>query len=62
MAPPAAGTDASRPKVIVVMPERERDLGTPRDDQFIVRVERRGPRGPEIDFELAEANDPRVTA
>ena len=50
------------PKVIVVMPERERDLGTPRDDQFIVRVERRGPRGPEIDFELVEAGDPRVTA
>ena len=50
------------PHVIVVLPDRERDLGTPREDQFIVRVERPGPRGMEIDFELAEADDPRVTA
>ena len=50
------------PRVIVVLPDRDTDLGTPRDDQFIVRVERQTARGIEIDFELAEAGDPRVSA
>ena len=48
------------PRVTVVTPDRERDLGVVRDDQFILPVESMTTRGREIDYELVEANDPRL--
>jgi len=39
----------------IVFPDRDKNLGQVRDDQFIVRVERMTPLGPEIDFAIADA-------
>jgi hypothetical protein len=45
---------------IVVLPDRDVDLGLVRDDQFIVPVQRMTARGPMVDFEVADADDSRV--
>ena len=47
---------------IVVLPDRDCDLGIVRDDQFIVPVQRMTARGPIVDFEVANADDLRVKA
>ncbi len=46
--------------VTVVTPVLERELGSPRDDQYILPVIRQTPRGPVRDFILVEADDPRL--
>lgn len=48
------------PQATLVFPDREKDLGVVRDDQFFVAVERMTPRGPELDFDLVSGDDPRV--
>lgn len=47
-------------RVIVILPEMDRDLGVVREDQFILPVHRASPNGPVLDYELVEANDPRL--
>lgn len=47
-------------RVTVVTPLLERDLGTARDDQFILPVLRHTTQGTLRDFELVEADDPRL--
>lgn len=47
-------------QLTVVLPDRDKALGKVREDQYVIPVERRGPRGVEIDFEVVEAGDPRV--
>lgn len=46
--------------VTVVMPDREKNLGIARADQFILPVHRQTPRGLELDYELVDANDVRL--
>lgn len=48
------------PRVIVVSPHVERDLGHARDDQYILPVLSQSARGPMRDFILVEADDPRL--
>jgi Fe-S-cluster containining protein len=45
-----AGSNAT-----VVFPDRDKNLGHVRDDQYIVRVERMTPVGLQLDFEVADA-------
>ena len=47
-------------RVTVVTPHLERDLGSVRDDQFILPVMTTTARGPLRDFVLVEADDPRL--
>lgn len=47
-------------RVTVVTPSLVRDLGPVRDDQFILPIVRRTPQGDQRDFELVEADDPRL--
>jgi hypothetical protein len=47
-------------RVIVILPDSERDLGPVREDQFILPVHRSTARGPALDYELVEADDPRL--
>lgn len=49
------------PRAVVILPQGERDLGVVREDQFILPVHRPTPRGPVLDYELVEADDPRIT-
>jgi hypothetical protein len=42
----------------IVFPDRDKNLGHVRDDQFIVPIERMTPLGREIDFEVADAPQP----
>jgi len=44
----------------LVLPDRDKDLGRVRDDQFIVSVEKKTLRGVEPDFAVVDADDPRV--
>ena len=46
--------------VTVVMPDRDKCLGTARADQFILLVQRQTARGVESDYELVDADDERV--
>lgn len=48
------------PRATLILPGADKDLGEVRDDQFIVPVERMTAAGPVADYEVAEANDPRV--
>jgi hypothetical protein len=48
------------PRLTVVLSNADKDLGEVRDDQYIVPVRRVTSRGTELDFELADADDPRV--
>jgi hypothetical protein len=45
----------------IVFPDRDKDLGHVRDDQWIVAVDHPGPLGPIRDFEVVEADDPRTS-
>ena len=47
-------------KVTLVLPDREKELGAVRDDQVIVPVQIRTPRGLETDYIAVNADDPRV--
>ena len=47
-------------KVTLVLPDREKELGAVRDDQVIVPVQIRTPRGLETDYIAVDADDPRV--
>lgn len=44
----------------LIFPDREKDLGAVRDDQIIIPVDVRTPRGLERDFIAVEPDDPRV--
>ena len=44
----------------LIFPDREKDLGAVRDDQIIIPVDVRTPRGLERDFIAIEPDDPRV--
>ncbi|MEQ1695743.1 MAG: hypothetical protein ABL901_07870 [Hyphomicrobiaceae bacterium] len=48
------------PRATLILPGADKELGEVRDDQFIVPVERMTPAGAVVDFEVADANDPRV--
>lgn len=45
------------PRMTIVFPDRDKDMGEVRDDQFIVPAELPGGG---IDYDIAEADDPRV--
>ena len=47
-------------RVVVILPDMDRDLGVVREDQFILPVHRASANGPELDYELVEADDPRL--
>lgn len=47
-------------RIIVVMPNGVRDLGDARDDQFVLPIHRQTANGPVLDYELVEADDPRL--
>ena len=49
------GTDA-----VAVLPNREKNLGRVRDDQFIVTAERRSAGGVDLDVLVVEKDDPRI--
>lgn len=44
--------------VIAVLPDREKDLGSVRQDQFIITAEKAGPSGPEFDVMVIDNDDP----
>ena len=46
--------------VTVILPDRDKPVGRVRPDQHLRVVMRNGPKGPEYDVELLEANDPLV--
>lgn len=48
------------PQATLVLPDRDKPLGTVRDDQFIVTEEKRTAHGIEIDFIVVEPDDPRA--
>ena len=47
-------------KAVIVLPNREKNLGEVRADQFIVSVESRAAAGIERDFVVVDPDDPRV--
>jgi len=49
-------------KVIAVLPDREKDLGEVRADQFIVTSVKTGPRGPVLDVFVVDRDDPIAQA
>jgi hypothetical protein len=49
-------------KAIVVLPDREKDLGEVRTDQFILTTETMGPTGPTLDVMAVDADDPMFVA
>jgi hypothetical protein len=49
-------------RAVIVLPDREKDLGTVRDNQVILAVNQTGPRGPARDYIVVEPDDPRVSA
>lgn len=44
----------------LVLPDRDKDLGRVRDDQFIILVEKKTRLGTEPDFAVVDADDPRL--
>lgn len=50
------------PQATVVYPHHDREHGIVRDDQVFVAVERMTPTGPEYEYDLVEADDPRAKA
>jgi hypothetical protein len=50
------------PNVIVVFPDREKNLGAVREDQFIYTVETRTAQGTVLDAVVIDRDDPRVAA
>ncbi len=49
-------------RATVVFPDRDKDMGEVRDDQFFLPVEVRTPMGLTYDYEVVEPDDPRVAA
>lgn len=47
-------------KAILVLPDRDKDLGAVREDQFVIPIEKKTARGVEVDYEVVAADDPRV--
>ena len=48
------------PKTIVVLPDRDRDLGEVKPDQVIVTWEEKGPFGSTLDVSVVHKDDPRL--
>ena len=46
--------------VTVILPDRDKPVGRVRPDQHLRVVTKNGPKGPEYDVELLDANDPLV--
>ena len=49
-----------RGDAVAVLPNREKNLGRVRDDQFIVTAERRSAGGVDLDVLVVEKDDPRI--
>lgn len=47
-------------RTIIILPDRDVDLGTVGDDKAILTHKQWTPHGPRFDFELVAKNDPRV--
>ena len=47
---------------IAILPDRDKDLGEVRPDQFIVTAAKQGPRGPILDVFVVDKDDPRAGA